>query len=75
MMAAGIDESPEADGAGTKAEHLVAVRFLLNLGVYDIDATANDEDTDHSPVRPRRLAAPLGPATSASPPEGWTRSV
>lgn len=45
MMAAGIDESPEADGAGTKDEHLAAVKFLLDLGVYDIDATADNGET------------------------------
>lgn len=44
MMAAGIGESPEADGAGTKDEHLAAVRFLLDRGA-DIDAVDKNGET------------------------------
>ena len=39
MMAAGIDERPEGDGPASAAEHHVAVVFVLDLDVNDINAT------------------------------------
>jgi ankyrin repeat protein len=48
MMAAGIGEKPEGDGPGTKAEHLAAVMFLLELGAaggQDINALDNNGET------------------------------
>ena len=48
MMAAGIDEKPEGDGPATKAEHLAAVKFLLELdrsGSRYINATDHNGET------------------------------
>lgn len=44
LMAAGIGEGPEGDGAGTKAEHLAAVKFLLDGGA-DINAIDKSGET------------------------------
>ena len=44
IMAAGIGEKPEGDGAGTKSEHLNAVKFLLELG-ENIDAVDKNGET------------------------------
>jgi len=48
MLASGIDEKPEGDGPGSKAEHLAAVKFLLALGPrggQDINATDINGET------------------------------
>lgn len=44
MLAAGIGESPEADGAGRPDEHYAAVAFLLEVG-QDVNATCNNGET------------------------------
>ena len=38
MMAAGIDEGPNADGPATADEHYAAVTYILDLNINDIDA-------------------------------------
>lgn len=44
IMAAGIAESPEGDGPGTKEEHYAAVVFLLDRGA-DVNAVDNNGET------------------------------
>ena len=49
MMAAGIDEGPNADGPGTAEEHLAAVNYLIELNTHDLDATdANGQSIMHA---------------------------
>ena len=49
MMAAGIDEGPNADGPGTAEEHFAAVNYLIELNKHDLDATdANGQSIMHA---------------------------
>lgn len=49
LMAAGIDEGPNADGPGTAEEHLAAVTYLLGLDVHDIDELdSNNQSVMHA---------------------------
>ena len=49
LMAAGIDEGPNADGPGTAAEHLAAVTYLLGLGVHNLDELdSNNQSVMHA---------------------------
>ncbi len=49
LMAAGIDEGPNADGPGTAEEHLAAVIYLLDLNVHDVDELdSNNQSAMHA---------------------------
>ena len=49
LMAAGIDEGPNADGPATAEEHLAAVIYLLGLNLYNLDELdANNQSVMHA---------------------------
>ena len=45
LMAAGIDEGPNADGPGTAAEHFAAVTYLLSLGIHKLDELDSNQQS------------------------------
>ena len=49
LMAAGIDEGPNADGPGTAEEHFAAVRYLLGLKLHKLDELdSNNQSVMHA---------------------------
>ena len=45
LMAAGIDEGPNADGPGTAAEHFAAVTYLLSLRIHKLDELDSNQQS------------------------------